>query len=67
MCQKMMTKTQQLCFSKYRNASGFGDKSQIMSAPEAAARADGVAEAPDGSLFITDSQKGKVWHVVYQK
>ena len=32
----------------------------------AVARADGVAQAPDGSLYITDSQKGKVWRVFYR-
>lgn len=29
------------------------------------ARPDGVAVAPDGSLYITDSEKGKVWRVLY--
>lgn len=24
---------------------------------------ESFAQAPDGSIFITDSQKGKVWHV----
>ena len=37
-----------------------------MSPTDADARADGVAEAPDGSLYITDSQEGKVWRVFYQ-
>jgi glucose/arabinose dehydrogenase len=46
-------------------ASGFAGKPQIMSQNDGLARADGVAEAPDGSLFITDSQGGKVWHVFY--
>lgn len=32
----------------------------------AVARPDGVAQMPDGSLIITDSQKGKVWRVMYQ-
>ena len=27
---------------------------------------DGVVEAPDGSLYISDSQKGKIWRVVYR-
>ena len=27
--------------------------------------ADGVAVAPDGSLYITDSQKGRIWRVIY--
>jgi glucose/arabinose dehydrogenase len=30
------------------------------------ARPDGVAVAPDGSLYITDSQKGKIWRVFYR-
>jgi len=29
------------------------------------ARADGVAMAPDGSLYICESQKGKIWRVIY--
>ena len=31
----------------------------------AVARADGIAQAPDGSLYISDSQKGKIWRVMY--
>ncbi|HET9832264.1 MAG TPA: PQQ-dependent sugar dehydrogenase, partial [Vicinamibacterales bacterium] len=30
-------------------------------------RPDGVAQAPDGSLYIADSEKGKVWRVMYKK
>jgi len=30
-------------------------------------RADGVAEAPDGSLFISESQKGRIWRVIYRR
>lgn len=48
-------------------ASGFAGKDPLMNPNDAAARADGVAEAPDGSLYITDSQKGKIWRVTYQK
>ncbi len=47
-------------------ASGFPGKSPLMNPNDAAARADGVAEAPDGSLYIGDSQKGKIWHVYYR-
>lgn len=47
-------------------ASGFAGKSPLMNANEALARADGVAQAPDGSLYITESQKGKVWRVFYR-
>jgi glucose/arabinose dehydrogenase len=47
-------------------ASGFAGKSPLMNPDEAAARADGVAQAPDGSLYIADSQKGKIWRVMYR-
>lgn len=47
-------------------ASGFAGKSPLMNPDEAGARADGVAQAPDGSLYITDSQKGKIWRVFYR-
>ncbi|MEI7585477.1 PQQ-dependent sugar dehydrogenase [Runella sp.] len=33
----------------------------------AKSRPMGLAQGPDGSLYITDSQKGKVWRVMYQK
>jgi glucose/arabinose dehydrogenase len=46
-------------------ASGFAGKETIMNPNDALARADGIVEAPDGTLYITDSQKGKVWHVFY--
>jgi len=47
-------------------ANGLAGKTPLMNPDDAAARADGVAQAPDGSLYITDSQKGKIWHVVYR-
>jgi glucose/arabinose dehydrogenase len=34
---------------------------------QAVARPDGVAQAPDGSLYIAESQKGKIWRVMYKK
>jgi len=30
-------------------------------------RPDGVAQAPDGSLYIADSNKGKIWRVMVKK
>jgi glucose/arabinose dehydrogenase len=36
-----------------------------MNPNDAAARPDGLAQAPDGSLYITDSQKGRIWRVLY--
>ncbi|HEY3741143.1 MAG TPA: hypothetical protein VGL53_14930 [Bryobacteraceae bacterium] len=47
-------------------ASGFPGKDPLMNPDDAIARADGVAEGPDGSLYISDSQKGKIWRVFYQ-
>lgn len=47
-------------------ASGFTGKTPLMNPNDAVARPDGVAESPDGSLYITDSQKGKIWRVMYR-
>ncbi|HEX3747272.1 MAG TPA: hypothetical protein VHW09_25220 [Bryobacteraceae bacterium] len=47
-------------------AGGFAGKPEIFNPNDALARADGVAQAPDGSLYITESQKGKVWRVFYR-
>ncbi len=46
-------------------ANGFAGKAELMNPNDAAARADGVAMAPDGSLYICESQKGKIWRVIY--
>jgi glucose/arabinose dehydrogenase len=48
-------------------AKGFAGKDPLMQPNDAVARADGVAQAPDGSLFIAESQKGKIWRVMYKK
>jgi glucose/arabinose dehydrogenase len=47
-------------------ATGFPGKSPLMNPNDAVARPDGVAEGPDGSLYISDSQKGKIWRVLYR-
>ncbi|HWF08684.1 MAG TPA: hypothetical protein VG297_09475 [Bryobacteraceae bacterium] len=47
-------------------ASGFAGLDPLMSPNMAVARPDGVAQAPDGSLYISDSQKGKIWRVFYK-
>jgi glucose/arabinose dehydrogenase len=46
-------------------ASGFPAKETFANPNDAMYRPDGVAEGPDGSLFITDSEKGRVWRVMY--
>lgn len=48
-------------------ASGFTGTDSLANPNQAVARPDGVAEAPDGSLYIADSQKGKIWRVLYKK
>jgi glucose/arabinose dehydrogenase len=47
-------------------ASGFTGKTPLMNPGDAMARPDGVAEGPDGSLYISDSEKGKIWRVFYR-
>jgi len=39
----------------------------LVSPADAKARPMGLAQGPDGSLFITDSVKGNVWKVAYTK
>jgi glucose/arabinose dehydrogenase len=46
-------------------ADGFAGKTPLMRPNDAAYRPDGLAEAPDGSLYIGDSQKGRIWRVIY--
>jgi len=47
-------------------ADGFKGNDTLMNPSDAVARPDGVAQAPDGSIYITDSQKGKIWRVFYR-
>jgi len=46
-------------------ADGFAGTKSLETPNAAVARADGVAQAPDGSLYISESQKGKIWRVMY--
>jgi glucose/arabinose dehydrogenase len=48
-------------------ANGFKGSANLMVPNQAVARPDGVAQAPDGSLYITESQQGKVWRVFYHQ
>jgi glucose/arabinose dehydrogenase len=47
--------------------TGFAGMDEIMTPAEAAHRPMGLAQGPDGSLYITDSVKGKIWRIVYNK
>jgi glucose/arabinose dehydrogenase len=46
-------------------ADGFKGKDPLMSPADAAARPNGTAVGPDGSLYVTESLKGKTWRIVY--
>jgi glucose/arabinose dehydrogenase len=47
-------------------ADGFKGKEPLMSPSDALARPDGTAQAPDGSMYVTESITGKIWRIVYK-
>ncbi len=47
-------------------ADGFAGVDTIATMSDAKYRPMGLAEGPDGSLYISESRKGKIWRVVYQ-
>ncbi|MEM8488478.1 MAG: PQQ-dependent sugar dehydrogenase [Bacteroidota bacterium] len=47
-------------------AAGFKGNAIIKSPGDAAHRPTGLAQGPDGSLYISDSVKGKIWRVLYR-
>ncbi len=48
-------------------ADGFTGKDKIMSPREAQHRPCGLAQAPDGSLLVSDDVKGWVWKITYSQ
>jgi mono/diheme cytochrome c family protein len=46
-------------------ANGFAGREVIMSPRDARFRACGLAVGPDGSLYVADSEKGRVWRIIY--
>jgi sugar lactone lactonase YvrE len=46
-------------------AQGFTGKETLTNPGDAVARPDGIAQAPDGTMYIGDSQRGRVWRVIY--
>jgi glucose/arabinose dehydrogenase/mono/diheme cytochrome c family protein len=47
-------------------ADGFAGIDPIINTNDAKSRPMGLAEGPDGSIYITDSKKGKIWRVMFK-
>ncbi|NHE58804.1 c-type cytochrome [Cyclobacterium plantarum] len=47
-------------------ADGFAGVDTVENTGDALYRPMGLAEGPDGSLYISDSNKGKIWRVMYK-
>lgn len=47
-------------------ADGFAGVDIVVNTSDAAYRPMGLAQGPDGSLYISDSEKGKIWRVMYK-
>ncbi|MFW5821605.1 MAG: sorbosone dehydrogenase, partial [Bacteroidota bacterium] len=47
-------------------ADNFDQVDEVMSPSDAVYRPCGLAEGPDGSLYVVDSRKGKVWKIMYE-
>ena len=46
-------------------ADGFAGKTPLANPNDAAARPAGLAMGPDGSLYVAEDAKGRVWRVIY--
>ncbi len=46
-------------------ADGFANEDPLKSPRDAVYRPTGLAEGPDGALYISDSVKGRIWKVTY--
>jgi len=47
-------------------ADGFGGLDTIPTAPDAEYRPMGLSEGPDGSLYVGETQKGKIWRIMFK-
>jgi glucose/arabinose dehydrogenase len=46
-------------------ADGFAGRDSVISPADALYRPMGLAQGPDGSIYISDSEKGRVWRIIY--
>jgi glucose/arabinose dehydrogenase len=47
-------------------ADGFAGSDTIVNTTDALHRPMGLAQGPDGSLYISDSQRGTIWRIMYK-
>lgn len=47
-------------------ADGFAEQETIINTSDAAYRPMGLAVGPDGSLYVSDSEKGKIWRIMFK-
>ncbi|MDB5288061.1 MAG: c-type cytochrome [Mucilaginibacter sp.] len=47
-------------------ADGFAGVDPIINVSNAVYRPMGLAEGPDGSLYVSDTEKGKIWRIMYK-
>jgi glucose/arabinose dehydrogenase/mono/diheme cytochrome c family protein len=47
-------------------ADGFAGVDTIVNTSDARARPMGLAQGPDGSVYVTESVKGKIWRIMYK-
>lgn len=48
-------------------ADGFMGAASIAGSAQAKYRPCGLAQGPDGALYVSESQKGKIWKILYEK
>ncbi|MBX2814817.1 MAG: PQQ-dependent sugar dehydrogenase [Saprospiraceae bacterium] len=48
-------------------ADGFTGKDKLQKMSEAQFRPMGLAEGPDGSLYISESRQGRIWRILYME
>jgi glucose/arabinose dehydrogenase/mono/diheme cytochrome c family protein len=46
-------------------ADGFAGRAEFVNTGDARFRPAGIAVGPDGSLYITETEKGRIWRVIY--
>ena len=46
-------------------ADGFAGVKVIKSPNDAVYRPMGLAQGPDGSIYVSDSEEGRIWRIIY--